>query len=129
MLSHGQLFVTPWTAARQALLVHEIFQARILEWVAISYSRGPGGKESARQWKRYKRCRFNPWVGKPRGRKQQIDSRPSISEAFVLVLRKCFFKMKEPLEPHALGQFRGLNIQKSRLGGQVLLEKGNDVDR
>ena len=52
MLSHGQLFATPWTAARQALLVHEIFQGRILEWVAISYSRGPGGTESACQWKR-----------------------------------------------------------------------------
>ena len=30
-LSHAQLFVTPWTAAHQA---------RILEWVAISFSRG-----------------------------------------------------------------------------------------
>ena len=35
-LSHmliSKLFVTPWT-------VHEIFQARVLEWVAISFSRG-----------------------------------------------------------------------------------------
>ena len=29
-------FATPWTVAR----VHGIFQARILEWVAISFSRG-----------------------------------------------------------------------------------------
>ena len=34
------LFETPWTAACQALFVHWIFQARILEWVAISSSRG-----------------------------------------------------------------------------------------
>ena len=32
--------LTPWTAACQGSFVHGIFQARILEWVAISYSRG-----------------------------------------------------------------------------------------
>ena len=36
-LSHVQLFATPWT---HWPFVHGIFQARILEWVAISYSRG-----------------------------------------------------------------------------------------
>ena len=33
-------FVTPWTGAHQAPSVHGIFQARILEWIAISFSRG-----------------------------------------------------------------------------------------
>ena len=42
--SHVQLFVTPWTvvppaASSLALLVHEILQARILVWVAISFSK------------------------------------------------------------------------------------------
>ena len=38
-LSHVQLFVTPWTVAYQApSLVHGIFQVRVLEWVAISFS-------------------------------------------------------------------------------------------
>ena len=32
-------FVIPRTIAHQAPLVHGIFQARILEWIAISYSR------------------------------------------------------------------------------------------
>ena len=36
-LSHVQFFVIPWTVAHQAPLS---FQARILEWVAISFSRG-----------------------------------------------------------------------------------------
>ena len=40
MLSHFQLFATPGTVAHQASLVHGIFLARILEWVAISSSRG-----------------------------------------------------------------------------------------
>ena len=42
-VSHVQLFATPWTVACQAPLsmsVHEISQVRILEWVAISFSRG-----------------------------------------------------------------------------------------
>ena len=41
-LSRVRLFATPWTVAYQApqATVHGIFQARILEWVAISFSRG-----------------------------------------------------------------------------------------
>ena len=35
-LSHVQLFATPWTVALSGSSVHGIFQARILEWVAIS---------------------------------------------------------------------------------------------
>ena len=40
LLSRVQFFVTPWTVACQAPLSMEFLQARILEWVAISYSRG-----------------------------------------------------------------------------------------
>ena len=40
VLSRVRLFATPWTVARQAPLSMGILQARILEWVAISYSRG-----------------------------------------------------------------------------------------
>ena len=40
VISHAQLFVTPWTVAHQAPLSTEILQARILEWVAIPSSRG-----------------------------------------------------------------------------------------
>ena len=40
-LSHVQLFVTPWTVCSlPGSSVHGIFQARILEWVAIFFSRG-----------------------------------------------------------------------------------------
>ena len=38
--SHVQLFATPWTIACQTSLSMSILQARILEWVAISSSRG-----------------------------------------------------------------------------------------
>ena len=38
LLSHAWLFVTPWTVAHQAPLTVGFSQARILEWVAISFS-------------------------------------------------------------------------------------------
>ena len=40
VISHVQLFATPCTVAFQAPLSIGILQARILEWVAISFSRG-----------------------------------------------------------------------------------------
>ena len=40
--SHAPLFVTLWTAACQASLVHETIQTRMLEWVAL-----PSSKESS----------------------------------------------------------------------------------
>ena len=39
-LSHVQFFATPLTVAPPGSSVHGISQARLLEWVAISYSRG-----------------------------------------------------------------------------------------
>ena len=36
VLSHVQLFATPWAVAHQAPLSVGFFQARILEWVAVS---------------------------------------------------------------------------------------------
>ena len=39
-LSHALLFATPWVVAHQAPLSMAILQARILEWVAIPFSRG-----------------------------------------------------------------------------------------
>ena len=38
VLSHVWLFITPWTVAPPGSSVHGIFQARILDWVAISSS-------------------------------------------------------------------------------------------
>ena len=40
MLSHVQLFAIPWTVAHQAPLSMGILQVRILEWVAIPFTRG-----------------------------------------------------------------------------------------
>ena len=40
LLSHVRLFATAWTVAYQASPIHGVFQARVLEWVSISFSRG-----------------------------------------------------------------------------------------
>ena len=40
LLSHVQLFVTPWTVVCQTPLSMGILQARILEWVAMHSARG-----------------------------------------------------------------------------------------
>ena len=40
LLSHVWLCATPWVVPRQAPLSMGILQARILEWVAVSFSRG-----------------------------------------------------------------------------------------
>ena len=39
-LSRVPLFPTPWTVAYQAPASHGIFQARVLEWIAIAFYRG-----------------------------------------------------------------------------------------
>ena len=39
LFSHAQLFVTPWAVVLPSASVHGVFRARILEWVAISFSR------------------------------------------------------------------------------------------
>ena len=39
LLSHVCFFANPWTEAHQAPLSMGILQARILEWVAIPFSR------------------------------------------------------------------------------------------
>ena len=38
-VSHVQLFAAPWTVALSGSSAHGIFQARVLEWVAVAGSR------------------------------------------------------------------------------------------
>ena len=39
-LTRVRLFATPWIVSLPGSSTHGIFQARVLEWVAISFSRG-----------------------------------------------------------------------------------------
>ena len=40
LLSHVRLFVTPMICSPPGSSVHGILQAKVVEWVAISFSRG-----------------------------------------------------------------------------------------
>ena len=93
-LSRVWLFVTPWTVCSPpSSSIHGILQARILEWVAISFSRGSSrprdrtqvshiigfpykliglprwhsDKESVCQCRRCKRCYSISWLGRSPG--------------------------------------------------------------
>ena len=61
-LSRVRLFASPWTVAHRAPLEHGIFQARILEWVAISFSRGSFQPRDQTQVSRIAGRHFNLWA-------------------------------------------------------------------
>ena len=59
-LSHVWLFATPWTVAYSS--IHGIFQAGVLEWAAISFSRGSSQlRDQTRDSCIVDRC-FTIWV-------------------------------------------------------------------
>ena len=56
-LSRVRIFATPWTVCSlPGSSIHRLFQARVLEWVAISFSRGSS------------QPRDRTWVSRPAGR-------------------------------------------------------------
>ena len=57
-LSRVQLFVTPWTGSLPGSSVHGIFQAIVLEWIAISFSRGSSQPKDRTQVSRILDRRF-----------------------------------------------------------------------
>ena len=56
------ILATPWTVARQAPSLHGILQARILEWVAISFSRGTSWSRNWTQISRIAGRCFTYWA-------------------------------------------------------------------
>ena len=59
-LSHVQLFVTPWTPAGSS--IHGIFYARVLESVAISFSRESSRSRDQTQVSHIVDRRFTVWA-------------------------------------------------------------------
>ena len=68
-LSRVRLFATPWsTCSLPGSLVHGIFQAIVLEWIAISFSRG---SSQSRDWTRVSRIvdrRLTVWATRGAGK-------------------------------------------------------------
>ena len=64
-LSRVQLFATPWTVAYQApSSIHGIFQARVLEWIAISFSMGSSWPRNQTRVSHIAGRRFAVWATK-----------------------------------------------------------------
>ena len=61
-LSCVRLFVTPWTVSLPGSSVHGILQARLLEWVAISFSRGSSRPRDRTQVSCVAGRHFNLWA-------------------------------------------------------------------
>ena len=61
-LSHGRLFVTPWSVAHQASLSMGMLQARTLEWVAMPSSRGSSQPRDRTQVSRIAGVFFTIWI-------------------------------------------------------------------
>ena len=61
-LSHVQLFVTPVCCSPPGSSVHGILQARVLEWVAIAFSRGSSRPRNRTQVSHIAGRRFTIWA-------------------------------------------------------------------
>ena len=61
-LSLVRLFATPWTIAYRAPPSMGFFQARVVEWVAISFSRGPSRPRARTLASRIVGRRFTVWA-------------------------------------------------------------------
>ena len=71
LLSHVCLFVIPWTVAYQVPPSMECFQARVLEWVTIPFSR-PG--DGTQVFNIAGRC-FTSWVTREAQHQQKASQR------------------------------------------------------
>ena len=56
------LTVSPWTLAHQDFSIHGVFQARILEWAAISFSKGTSPPRDQTQLSCTEGRRFTLWA-------------------------------------------------------------------
>ena len=74
LLSHVQLFVTPWTVARQDPLSMGILQARILEWVASSFSRESSQPRNWTQVSCIANRFFTIWATREAHKKRRLET-------------------------------------------------------
>ena len=92
--------------------IHEILQARILEWVAISFSRGSSGPRDWTQVSRIVGRRFNLWA-------TRADPYNSVSYSYLLCkdlhFPGVFPSSVKQLEPLSMQPKLSLNFTKSLL--------------
>ena len=87
-LSHVWLFVTPWTITHQVPLSMRIFQARILEWVAMPSSRGFSQPRVQTQVSSIAHRFFTIWVTREAHKKQIATGNYQFSQFSLSVVSK-----------------------------------------
>ena len=94
LLSRVRLFVIPWTVAYQASLSMGFLQARILEWVTISFSRG-SSRPRNRTWVS---CiggrRFNLWAI----REAQFQVYSKVNQLYICMKVKSSLTLCNPMD-------------------------------
>ena len=91
-LSHVWLFATPWTVAYQAPLSMGFLQARVLEWGAISFSRGSSQPRDRTQVSCIADRCFTIWVTR-----EAIKQNPTINNTHIHILGRSFLTLHAAL--------------------------------
>ena len=120
-LSRVRLFATPWTTLCDPVdcsppgsSIHGILQVRILEWVAISFSRGSSGSRDQTPVSRTSGRRFNALYNslyKYKKRSlvvQMVKNLPAMQETWVQ-----FLSQEDPLEKGMANHSSILNLANS----------------
>ena len=88
-LSRVQLFVTPMDCSPPGSFVHGILQARILEWVAIPFSRGSSQPKDQTQVSCISGRFFNIWTTR-----EELWKQPTRRTSTITLLNCCFQRKK-----------------------------------
>ena len=91
-LSRVWLFATLWDCIPPGSSVHGILQARILECIAISFSRGPSWSRDRTWVSRIAGRRFNLWATREAQENEEIS-------IYRLLVQTCFLVILLPLSP------------------------------
>ena len=104
MLSHARLFWDPMDCSLPGSSIHWISQARILEWVAISFSRGSSWHRDQTHASHIGRWVLYHWATKL----------PNICEHLLCVLIGLYLLTQSPLQLYDVGMYCYLKRKQDR---------------
>ena len=117
LLSHVWLFVTLWTCSSPGSSVHRILQARVLEWVAVPFSRGSSwprnwtrvscivggfftswatGNTASNASQKLRKPGVQLWSRQPQAATQAVTSRNLVSQAELLTTAMTSSRCQRP---------------------------------